>query len=818
MTEGAVGVLQLGEWAFANNDSLGFGTIYVRLSDDTDPDSKDLGYVQSDYQLNTQILGYNLEAMTYAQSADTMFLAGNFAPNKIVRSADDEWAVTDLVFTPSVAEPLDFYAVPTAFTATDRKTSYAVSNVNEDLVESLTSEDIQLDLQLAWPDAARVDIYWNNITDGLETVKVFAWTVSASGTDEYYLTLFGGGDPSIVEPAKLWEDKAEATRATVGTLALGEWDYADNDSLGYTTIYIRLLDGSDPDTQEVGYLTYKKESESQWRVYKNLRGDWGWLGDVDNPWFLDDIDLEADISVAPKGNRDPFNTGDTDDYPFAVGIFEQRLIYARSNNNPQRVYTSVTGDLTNFSTSRPLSSEDPITVRLVSGGRVDEIRHLLPLQQLLVLTTGSEWTLSSGDNSDALTPFSVQFRNQGYEGVSPTLQPIGISNQAVFVQRNNRDIRTTSFNLQDAGYASEELNLLAQHLFENRTIVDWCYQQHPSNLIWMVMSDGDMVSMTYLPDQQLIAFSRHDTDGLFEATGSLISTGDDAVYYIVKRATGTFIERLSSREFTHVRDAKFLDSALSYNPKVNITNVQISASKTTVTSPSHGYSNGDLILVDNVDGVEATGNNPEYLEFNGRYYQVAGVGTNFYELESLGGDALTTDDFTAENVASRTGNSWITTLSVSGLDHLNGEEVSVLADGQAIGLFSVAGGTITLGVNGPGYGVVHAGLPYVANLQTLRLDISTDTTVQYTKKNIKKLITRFKKSSGGWAGPDADSLTLIKWRQNEEWSQPNALKTEDVPHVLKGKWDRDGRIWFQQPAPLPTTILALIMELDLGDY
>ena len=49
MSAGTAGTLASGEWDWADNDALGFTTIYVRLSDDTDPDSKADGYVQAEY-------------------------------------------------------------------------------------------------------------------------------------------------------------------------------------------------------------------------------------------------------------------------------------------------------------------------------------------------------------------------------------------------------------------------------------------------------------------------------------------------------------------------------------------------------------------------------------------------------------------------------------------------------------------------------------------------------------------------------------------------------------------------------------------------
>jgi len=84
----------------------------------------------------------------------------------------------------------------------------------------------------------------------------FQWTASGSGTNEYYLEAAGGGDPGIDnEPGKSLADGSELTPGSAGSLAAGEWDWADNDTLGFSTVYVRLSDGADPDSKAAGFVT-----------------------------------------------------------------------------------------------------------------------------------------------------------------------------------------------------------------------------------------------------------------------------------------------------------------------------------------------------------------------------------------------------------------------------------------------------------------------------------------------------------------------------------------------------------------------------------
>jgi hypothetical protein len=84
--------------------------------------------------------------------------------------------------------------------------------------------------------------------------STYKWTASGAGTNEYYCELTGGGDPSLTQPTRLNQGGSESTLGTLGSLAAGEWGYGDNDTLGYSTVYVRLSDGSDPDAGAIHYV------------------------------------------------------------------------------------------------------------------------------------------------------------------------------------------------------------------------------------------------------------------------------------------------------------------------------------------------------------------------------------------------------------------------------------------------------------------------------------------------------------------------------------------------------------------------------------
>ena len=82
----------------------------------------------------------------------------------------------------------------------------------------------------------------------------YQWTASGSGTSEYYLEASGGGNPSISTPVQAIESDSRLTEGTAGSLSAGEWDWTDNDALGFSTVYVRLSDSTDPDSKSSGYV------------------------------------------------------------------------------------------------------------------------------------------------------------------------------------------------------------------------------------------------------------------------------------------------------------------------------------------------------------------------------------------------------------------------------------------------------------------------------------------------------------------------------------------------------------------------------------
>lgn len=153
------------------------------------------------------------------------------------------------------------------------------------------------------------------------------------------------------------------------------------------------------------------------------------------------------------------------------------------------------------------------------------------------------------------------------------------------------------------------------------------------------------------------------------------------------------------------------------------------------------------------------------------------------------------------------------TSTVSGLTWLEGQTVSILADGSVRPQQIVTDGTVTL--DDPA-SVIHVGLPITADIETLPLSMEISGYGHGRPKNIAAAFVQVYRSSGIFAGPTLDELTEAKQRTFEAYGQAPELKSEDIEIVIQSAWTDAGRIFVRQVDPLPLTVLSITLDVALG--
>ena len=546
---------------------------------------------------------------------------------------------------------------------------------------------------------------------------------------------------------------------------------------------------------------------SRYRVYKDQGGIFGFIGETTTTTIVDD-NIAPDFSRTPPIHENDFvGTGN---YPGAVSYFEQRRVFAGTNNAPQSIWMTKSGTESNMSFGLPIRDDDRIEFR-VAAREANTIRHIVPLTQLLLLTGSAEWRVTSV-NSDAITPTSISVKPQSYVGANNS-QPVIVNNSLVYGAARGGHVRELGYNWQANGFITGDLSLRAPHLFDNFTILDMSLAKAPIPVVWMVSSNGKLLGLTYVPEQQIGAWHQHDTDGLFESVACVSEGDDDVTYCVIKRtingASKRYVERMGTRLFATQRDSFFVDAGSTYNGTNTDTN------RTVTISGGTNYTKGETVTVTvNYNLFNAP---PSVADKNDAIVIVDG--TTLYRLTILGTSSQTVATAKLDKdlpVSLR--NTGITTYEVardkiSGLDYLEGKTLNILADGAVHPQRVVSSGEISLE---RAASVVHLGLPYESDLNTLPLALQIEALGQGRVKNLNHVWLRVLESSGIFAGPSADKLVEAKQRTTEPYGTPPNLKTQDIKIMLTPQWQDNGQLFVRQTDPLPLTVVGLTLEAAIG--
>lgn len=461
---------------------------------------------------------------------------------------------------------------------------------------------------------------------------------------------------------------------------------------------------------------------------------YGFVGSSTTTSFVD-ANISPDFSLTPPIAKDPFASNN---WPGVVSYYEQRKVFGGSTLNPQTMWFTQPGNYTNFNTSDPTRDGDAITATIVAA-QVNQIRHFVPLGQLVVLTSGGAWNVTSG-SGDVLAPSTVTVKPQAYSGCSD-VPPLIVNTDILYVQARGSTVRNLSLNAYTDSYnTGTDMSILSNHLFYGHQIVDWTYAEEPFKLIYAVREDGTFLMFTYLREQDVYAWTSADSLGdsgqdKVKAISSINENSEDAVYMVVERTI----------------------------PGVN------------------------------------SGNPVKYVERQ--------VSRNFL----TDGEADVTKCWFVDCGLQYVGSP---TSTLSGLQHLEGCELSVLADGSVQPSVTVTNGSIT--IQSPA-SIITVGLPYMAQIRTLNLDIPGAATVAGKRKKICAVSLRVENTRGLKVGQDEDTLLEIKERFQENYGEPIPLFTGDERITLNYKWSEEGDFFIQQDNPLPATVLGYIPEIQVGD-
>jgi hypothetical protein len=229
-------------------------------------------------------------------------------------------------------------------------------------------------------------------------------------------------------------------------------------------------------------------------------------------------------SYAPTA--DPFGADGSDDCPRSVTFHEERLVWAGTNNNPQTLWFSKSGDFDNYTTG---TNDDEAVIITIASDQVNVINWIAPSTVLIVGTAGGEFKVRGGGD-DIITPSSISAKSVSTVGSADFLKAIRLNNVIIFPQAASKKMIELRFYFEEDAFIGQNLSLISEHITGDG-VKDFAYQQEPDSVLWAVRDDGVLLSMTYERHQEVIAWARHPvagTDAEVESIAVIPNTAGDA--------------------------------------------------------------------------------------------------------------------------------------------------------------------------------------------------------------------------------------------------------------------------------------------------
>ena len=773
------------------------------------------------WSIETPYAADDVSSIGYTQSNDVItFAHPKYAPRELRRHSNTRWELLTIAFQPT----LD---APTGLTKSTNRGTRMICSKQDDgqsvstgvfvakywLADNTNTVAINTSHSLVADEVVYIDVIGGNMQN----------FTSASDSGYYYINLSAvASGQRVVQIRK--EDGTVLTCTNTSPL-YGTLNFyqASSSAEREQTYIVSAVDDSRNESKASTPITcdnildvVSSSNTINWdsvpgavryRIYRKRNGLYGLIGETDELTFTDENE-SADMGITPLILDEELSGTD---YPRAVGYFEQRRVFAGTTLRPRQLWMTRTATESDLGYTIPVQDTNRISVALAAR-EATTIRHIVPLQDLLLITQQGEWRMFSA-NSDAISPETIAVRQQSEVGGS-YVRPLVVNNNVVYPAVRGGHVRHLNFSWQTQGYQSGNLSLRASHLFDNYTIKDATFQRSPFPIAWFASSSGNLLACTYLPEEEVTAWHQHlSGDAKFESVCSVAEGEQDTVYAVVVRtvngAAYRTIERMVPEVATSLDQAVMCDASTAYRGGA----VENTAGASLTISGGTSYAVGDVVRVTSSVSIFGAGD-------VGRYLKVTS-GDDSYEMKITASvDATKVDatlvDVLPASLRNTAQSAWMisivtmTATPLNGLGMLNNSSVQVVQNGTYIGTKTLSS-TGTLTFTTPTY-TATLGLPYESTLQTLPQSFpQAEAAGQGTVKNVSDVWLRVKDSAGLSVGSDANNLVPVQDMTT------TALSTGELETAVPAEYTQSGQIMVRQSSPLPATILNITLETVSGD-
>ena len=564
-----------------------------------------------------------------------------------------------------------------------------------------------------------------------------------------------------------------------------------------------------------------------------IRWAWGVIKSVDADEVTVTLKTEicntresTDADPATKGTPE-FRLGafsDTLGWPQVAQIYQQRMVFAATTTQPSTIWLSKTANFFSFAPTEIAGQDsgsailDGVATEIITDANglnftldsdtLDEIKWLAESKKLTMGTSAGVYMLYGSETNLTVSPFRFTINRETSFSATDTF-PIVVSNTLIYSQIGGKDVQALVFEGQQGQWFNSKISLKGYDIIKTSEIKKMVWQERPNNIIWIMMDDGRLLSLSYDRVSEFQAWAEHiiaGTDVKVTDIDMIPTATHDQIWLKVERtinsATKYYVEtlgRFPKEGALDRNDYIFSDSALTKSIAGKTFTVS-SSSGLLVTSVAHGLIDTQLIQVTNAGGAL-----PNTLDTGVDYFVKYDSADTFRLAITSGGTSI------AYHAGSGT-HSWKTKV-INGHTHLIGETVQIYYEGmQHINKVVSSIGTVSLD-HFEGTDTV-VGLPYEGELETLE-PAAPDNQYSYSKR-LLNLVLLIEESLGiKIEYNDLEEEILFRSMQNQMGVKIDLFSGKRDLSLSGIGWEVHN-LKIISNGPFPMQINALVIESETG--
>lgn len=500
-------------------------------------------------------------------------------------------------------------------------------------------------------------------------------------------------------------------------------------------------------------------------------------------------------------------------FPSSCCFYKGRLWYGGFEKKPTTIKGSKVIEYDNF-TIPSSGKKDDDALSLMLSDISDPISWIYGgKSNLIVGNPEGISVVNGGETGKTITSTEVNADLANKEGAYNAI-PTEKDGKMIYISSDRNRVFSFDYDLISESFKSSSLNLLKETVGDLRELH---YKKGINNLVFGRLGNGQMVTLLYNPEENIIGWYNIDTNGFVHSMCTVTRPdGYDDLYICVERNGNMYIERLCDEvAFTPFYETDYEND----ENKEKYNRIQMEELKKCVYLDGAVRVSREYRSKITVDGDKLISDDNIFTEDFVSHFIVYKTKTGeehgeIYVKEFVNSGELNIE-VRSKDVFPMSYDSWYLSFNeISDLDDVEGQEQTVFADGGYIGEFVVEGGKIDLGGE---YTVATIGYPYIGVVKTFNCGpVTQNGNAQTMKKRISEFVLRFVNSSGFEIGTDINNMQQTQlFSPNGFYDMPPLLTNGDIRVLYNDNHSNEKCVYMRQKYPLPCVLTMLEYKLNL---